>query len=136
MVEQIPRRHADEDAHLANQLSGYCPRLHFRHPPLYNIDFISEKWRTVNRTRLLGWVNLVCAFVPMPLIIFYAHVQQTSQDYKEMMAAVIAILMSLYHAVRALWGLWKLASFIRWYSVLIQRMWRTGLIDTREKNPR
>jgi len=132
IVDELVKEAAEEKAHLANQWWVVVLAYTFVILPwglLYNIDFISEKWRTVHRTRFLGWVHMTFAIAPMPFIIYYAHLQQSSEDYKEMMAAVIAILMSLYHVLRTAWGLIQLASFSQWCSVLVQRMWRMGMID-------
>jgi len=96
---------------------------------IHNLDFISGKWRTVNRTRFLGHLHFVFAILPMPVIIFYAHLQQISKDYKEMMTAVVALFLSLYHLIRTGWGLIQLAEFSKWTTVLIQRMRRMTMME-------
>jgi len=131
IVDGLVKEAAEEKAHLANQFWVIVLAYTFVILPwgfLYNVDFISEKWRTVYRTRFLAYVHMFFAIVPMPFIIFYAHLQQTSEDYKEMMAAVIAILMSFYHVMRTGFGLIQLASFSKWCSVLIERMWKIKMI--------
>lgn len=89
---------------------------------MQNVDFISEKWRTVRYTRHLGYVHLAFSIVPLPYIVFYAHLQQISSDYKEMMAAVVVILMALYHICRTIWGLLQLDAFYAWSMDLMKRM--------------
>lgn len=66
------------------------------------VDFISEKWRTIMHTRHLAYIHLTLSVIPLPYIIFYAHLQQISSDYKEMMAAVVVILMAIYHIGRTI----------------------------------
>lgn len=39
-----------------------------------------------------------------PYIVFYAHLERISSDYKEMMTAVVVILMCIYHMERTIWG--------------------------------
>lgn len=75
---------------------------------IQNIDFISDKWRTVRQTRHLGYVHLALSIIPLPFIVFYAHLQQISGDYKEMMASVVVILTAAYHISRTIWGLMQL----------------------------
>lgn len=72
---------------------------------IQNVDFISEKWRTIAHTRHLGYLHLALTFIPLPYIMFYAHLQQISKEYKEMMAAVVVILMAIYHIMRTVFGL-------------------------------
>lgn len=93
---------------------------------LYNFDFITEKWRTIRRTRNLARLHLTIAISPMPFIVFYAHLQLVSQDCKEMMAAVIGILMCLY---RTAWGLVQLDAFSRWCDRLLRRMKKLDMIS-------
>lgn len=99
---------------------------------LYNFDFISEKWRSIYRTRELGRVHLVIAFLPMPFLLFYTHLQQISNDYKEMMTAVIGLLLCLYHVMRTAWGLLQLRVFSNWCHALIQRMKTLDMIRPRD----
>ena len=89
---------------------------------IQNIDFISEKWRTVRHTRHLGYFHLALSIVPLPYIIFYAHLQRISSDFKEMMTAVVVILMAIYHTFRTIWGLLQLDAYKMWCTDLMKRM--------------
>lgn len=71
----------------------------------------------------------------MPFIIFYAHLQQISQDYKKIMTAVVAIFMSLYHVMRSCWGLIQVDNFSKWCSALIDRMLRMKMIFDMDDEP-
>ena len=79
-----------------------------------NFDFISAKWRTIRDTRNHGCFHLIACFLPLPYLCYYVHLQRMSEDYKEMMAAILAILMCFYHAVRSSWGLIQLRAFHDW----------------------
>jgi len=89
---------------------------------MQNVDFISEKWRTITHTRHLGYLHLAFMLIPLPYIIFYAHLQRISSDYKEMMTAVVVILMCMYHVTRTVWGLIQLESYHVWCKDLAERM--------------
>ena len=86
------------------------------------MDFISEKWRTVLHTRHLGYLHLALTIIPLPYIMFYAHLQQIAYDYKEMMAAVVVILMAIYHIIRTIWGLMQLDAYHIWCEDMAKRM--------------
>lgn len=87
-----------------------------------NVDFTTEKWRTVQHTRHLGYLHLTLSIVPVPYIMFYVHLQQISSDYKEMMAAVFVIHMAMYHISRTIWGLLQLDAYHMWCKDLMERM--------------
>lgn len=81
---------------------------------LYASDFISPNWRTVRKTRLLAALHLLVSVPPMSVVIFYSVVQNMKGDYKEMMAAILALVFSLYHVARTIFGLIQVHSFMRW----------------------
>ncbi len=79
-----------------------------------NIDFITEKWRTCRRTRNLANVHLFLSIVPMIYIAVYAEAQHRDQNNKELGAALVAILLNLFHLPRAIMGLVQLSPFVAW----------------------
>jgi len=99
---------------------------------LYNVDFITEKWRTVRHTRKLGIIQLLIALLPMPFVLIYAILQFISKDYKEMMTAVVGIFVSLYHVTRTAWGLMQLDVFRKWTHGLLQRMEKMDMIPEKQ----
>lgn len=53
----------------------------------------------------------------MPLIIVIAYFYNQARfsgDYKEMMTAIAAVLVSIYHLARTVWGLVQLYWFRKW----------------------
>ncbi len=54
---------------------------------LNGLDYISEKWRTVRRTRNLARTHVVLTVFPMMYVATYAESQRRDGDYKEMAAA-------------------------------------------------
>ncbi|PXF41000.1 hypothetical protein BWQ96_09295 [Gracilariopsis chorda] len=83
---------------------------------LTNTDFMSSKWVSVRRTRKAGYRFLLWKFVPMLYVIFYGVVQWKAGEFKEMAAAVIAMVFTALIGLRTVWGLWKLREF-RWWAV-------------------
>ncbi|CAN8066210.1 unnamed protein product [Agarophyton chilense] len=83
---------------------------------LYYHDFISERWTSIRKTFRNGIIHIVVVFVPMPLILYYIILQQalTEPDYKEMFAGIAALVLSIYHLVRTVWGLVQLYQFRKW----------------------
>lgn len=83
---------------------------------LYFHDFISDRWRGIGQTFRDGIIHIVIVSVPMPVIIVYIVLQRRlpSPDNKEMYAAITALVLSLYHLLRTLWGLQQLLRFRRW----------------------
>ncbi len=81
---------------------------------LYASDFISANWRTVRKTRLLAALHLLISIPPMSVVLFYSVVQDANGDYKEMMAAVLALVFSLYHVARTVFGLVQVRAFMKW----------------------
>ena len=89
---------------------------------IQNIDFITEKWRTITHTRNLGYMHLAFCLAPLPYIVFYTHLQRISGDFKEMMTAVVVILMAIYHIFRTVWGLLQVDAYYVWCKDLAVRM--------------
>lgn len=87
-----------------------------------NVDFISDKWRTIRHTRHLGKVHFIFTIIPLPCIVFYAHLQRLSGDFKEMMTSVVVILMAIYHILRTSMGLMQLNAYHARCKDLMKRM--------------
>lgn len=83
---------------------------------LYLHDFLSDRWRTIRHTFIDGLLHLIFASLPLSYIVYYAYLQAalTDPDYKELFAAVTAIVLSVYHILRTLWGLYQLYRFREW----------------------
>lgn len=83
---------------------------------LYYHDFISERWCTIRRTFSNGIIHIIVITIPMPFIIYYIILQQelADPDFKEMYAAITALVLSVYHLARTIWGLIQLHHFRRW----------------------
>ncbi len=81
---------------------------------VYTLDFITEKWKSINETRRDGLIHFFVSLPPLGYLIAYAHVQRMAQDYKEMMTAITAVLLCIFHVSRTVWGLLQLRSFRRW----------------------
>ena len=69
---------------------------------MLNINFITEKRRTVRRTRMLSKVHLVLSVVSALYIVVYAEVQRRAKDSKELGAALAALSLILMQMVRAM----------------------------------
>lgn len=96
---------------------------------IHNVDCITEKWRTIAHNRHLGYLHLAFSLIPLPYIIFYTHLQRISGDFKEMMAAVVVILMSIYHVMRTVSGLMQLDAYHVWCKDMAKRMLTLNMID-------
>lgn len=80
--------------HIGTVITGYvCGFLPCGFFALF--DIISAKWKSVRETR-----NVLFTLVPIVLVIAYGVIQGMSGDYKEMMTAVIALMLTLYHLAR------------------------------------
>ncbi len=79
-----------------------------------NVDFISGKWRTVRRTRRLGWFHLGLSIVPVIYVGIYAEAQRRAGDAKELGAALAALMFNLFQLLRTMMGITQLGAFIRW----------------------
>lgn len=81
---------------------------------LYLFDFISGKWKTIKTTFMWGIFHIVVTICSMILIYFYAHVQMSNRDYKEMMTAIVTVLIGCFHLCRSVWGLLQLNAYNSW----------------------
>lgn len=83
---------------------------------LYIHDFISDHWSSLGTTRRNGILHVVVVILPMPVLVFYIYAQIVlgDPDWKEMYAALTALVLSLYHLARTLWGLRQLGRFRAW----------------------
>lgn len=77
-------------------------------------DFINSSWRPINILHRNAINNILFALIPAGYIIFYIVLQAKSQDFKEMFAAVVALLFSFLHAARSIMALFQLYSFRCW----------------------
>lgn len=60
------------------------------------------------------------ATVAMAVVVGYAVIQGLSGDYKEMMTALIAVVLAFYHIARTIWGLVQLEEYARWCKYTLQ----------------
>ena len=67
-----------------------------------NIDFISEKWRTVRRTRTLAYAHMISSVVPCLYVAVYAEAQRQNKDSKELCAAMAVLIFNLIQLLRTL----------------------------------
>lgn len=77
-------------------------------------DYISETWKTLEETRETGRRHLIFMLVPLPYILLYIDFQRRAGDFKEMCTATTAVLYSLYHIGKTIWGLVQLRYFEEW----------------------
>lgn len=83
---------------------------------LYFHDFISERWFTIHETWKSGLAHMCLTSLPMPFLVAYIILQKELEepDYKEMFAALAALVLSTYHLLRTIWGLIQLHQFSKW----------------------
>lgn len=93
------------------------------------VDFISSKWRTVGETRRSGLLHLFFSVFPLSVVVFYLHVQRVAQDYKEMMAAVVATALCFFNIARTVWGLMQLQAYRAWCTRALVCIYRMGYAD-------
>lgn len=92
-----------------------------------SLDFISPHWKTVRDSRHDAQYHLFIAIAPTALIIFYIYLQINSGDYKEMAAAIVALMFSFLDVVRTVWAIAQLAQFRRWASQAILALREHGI---------
>ena len=81
---------------------------------IHNIDFISEKGRTVRRTRTLAYAHIVSSVVPCLYMAVYAEAQRQNKDSKELGSAMAALMFNLIQLLRTLMGKVELEAFVVW----------------------
>ncbi len=79
-----------------------------------NIDFISEKWRTVGRTRRLAYIHLASFAFPILYVATYAEAQRRAGDSKELGAALAALMFNTIQLARTFIGIVQLNAFVQW----------------------
>lgn len=79
-----------------------------------SIDFISEKWRTIGRTRKLAYIHMASSLVPLVYVAVYAEAQRQAKDDKELGAAMAALLFNVVQFLRTVMGKVQLEAFVRW----------------------
>ncbi len=79
-----------------------------------NVDFISEKWRTVRRTRQLSRIHLVLSVLPITYVAVYAEAQRQAGDSKELGAALAALFFNIFNFLRTVVGIVQLNAFVAW----------------------
>ena len=62
---------------------------------MQNIGFISEKWRTVRKTRAFPYVHMILSVVPCLYFAVYAEAQRQNKDSKEQSAVMAALMFKL-----------------------------------------
>lgn len=83
------------------------------------VDYISGKWKSVRRTRRIGYSCLFFSIGPMLAVVAYAAVHGLAQDYQEMMTAASALVLTLYCMARTIWGLAQLRMYKTWCSEIL-----------------
>ena len=87
-----------------------------------NIDFISEKWRTIRRTRKLAYVHMLSSVVPLIYVAVYAEAQRQAKDEKELGAALAALMFNLIQFFRTVMGKVQLEAFVDWCKHAVECM--------------
>ena len=71
---------------------------------MHNIDFISEKWPTVRKTRTLACVHIISSVVLCVYVAVYVEAQRQCGDSKELGAAIAALMFNLIQLLRTVTG--------------------------------
>lgn len=94
---------------------------------LASLDFISLQWKTVRNCRHDAQYHLFFAVGPTFTIAFYIIVQISARDFKEMSAALVALIFSLPHVARTVWAIAHLAFFLAWAANAIVALREHGI---------
>lgn len=86
------------------------------------LDFISPKFKSVRQTRRAGRWHVVGSITPMIFVVSYAVIQGIAGDFQEMMTAISAILLTLYHMARSVWGMLQVNAYKEWCTHTLQCM--------------
>ena len=89
---------------------------------LSSIDFLSEKWRTVRRTRKLVRMHIVGSILPVFYVAVYADAQRRNGDFKEYGSALVALFFNLWHFIRTLFGNIQVDAYLKWANDLAKCM--------------
>ncbi len=87
-----------------------------------NVDFISEKWRTCRRTRQLARIHLASNILPIIYVAVYAEAQRRDEDYKELGAALAALMFNIFQLLRTIMGWVQLNAFVAWCKHAVECM--------------
>ena len=79
-----------------------------------SIDFLSEKWRSIQHTRNLVRMHIICSILPVFYVAVYAEAQRRNGDFKEYGAALVALFFNLWHFIRTLFGNVQVDAFLKW----------------------
>ena len=82
---------------------------------MHKIEFISEKCRTVRRTRTLACAYLISSVVPWLYVAVYAEAQRQNNDSKELSTAMTALMFNMIQLLRKLMGMVQLEAFVEWF---------------------
>ena len=81
---------------------------------MHNIDFISEKWRTIRQTREHAYVHIISSVVSCFCVAVYAEAQRQNKDSKELGAAMAALMFNVIQLLRTLMGKVQVETFVEW----------------------
>ena len=85
-----------------------------------NIDFISEKWRTIRRTRRLASIHKISSIEPLIYVAVYAEAQRQAEDEKELGAALAALMFNLFQVLRTVMGKVQVDAFSAWCKHVVE----------------
>lgn len=92
-----------------------------------SLDFISAQWKSVRDSRHDAQYHLFFVIAPTFYIMFYIIVQATAEDFKEMSAAIVALIFSLHHVARTVWAIAQLSAFRTWAAESILALRENGI---------
>ena len=101
-----------------------------------NIDFITDKWRTIRLTRQLARIHIVSSVLPMVYVAAYAEAQRRANDSKEYGAALAAVCFNLIHLVRTNTGVIQVNAFVGWCKEIMEWMNALRGVDEGTKVPK
>ena len=81
---------------------------------MHNIDFISEKWRTVGRTRTLAYVHAIPSVVPCFHVSVYAETQRQNKYSEELGETTAALMFNMIQRLQTIMGMVEVEVFVEW----------------------
>ncbi|CAN8066740.1 unnamed protein product [Agarophyton chilense] len=90
-------------------------------------DFIGPEWKSIAATRRQGTIHLIIVMLPITYIIFYIVVQAATRDFKEMFASFVALIFSIIHLFKTVWGLLQINELHYWVANSIQNLQHMGV---------